>query len=212
MTRVLIADDHAIVRYGTNLLVKEVLPEGIIQEAVTFEQMIQLLDTQPFDLLILDINIPGGNNLQMIDVVRLRQPAVKILIFSGYDEQLFAIRYLQAGANGYLMKHSPQSELKTAIQVILKNEIYASAEVKQHMLHNLSERKQQVHNPLLTLSDREMEVMQQLITGAPIASIAKSLNLQISTVSTYKTRVFEKLQVSNVVELVEKVRLYSNPG
>src|SRR5688500_9926427 len=111
MTRVLIADDHAIVRYGTNLLVKEVLPEGIIQEAVTFEQMIQLLDTQPFDLLILDINIPGGNNLQMIDVVRLRQPAVKILIFSGYDEQLFAIRYLQAGANGYLMKHSPQSEL-----------------------------------------------------------------------------------------------------
>jgi len=210
MIRVLIADDHAIVRYGTSLLVKEVLPEGIIQEAVNFEQMIQMLDTHPFDLLILDINIPGGNNLQMIDVIRLRQPAIKILIFSGYDEQLFAIRYLQAGANGYLMKHSPQNELKTAVQTILKNDIYTSAEIKQHMLHSISEKKQPVQNPLHMLSDRELEVMQQLITGAPIATIARNLNLQISTVSTYKTRVFEKLQVTNVVELVEKVRLYSN--
>jgi DNA-binding NarL/FixJ family response regulator len=210
MIRVLVADDHAIVRYGTSLLVKEILPEGVIQEAVNFEQMIQMLDTNPFDLLILDINIPGGNNLQMIDVVRLRQPAIKILIFSGYDEKLFAIRYLQAGANGYLMKHASQSELKNAVQTILKNDIYTSAEVKQHMLHSISDKKQTAQNPLHMLSDRELEVMQLLITGAPIASIAKSLNLQISTVSTYKTRVFEKLQVTNVVELVEKVKLYSN--
>jgi two-component system, NarL family, invasion response regulator UvrY len=210
MIRVLIADDHAIVRYGTSLLVKEILPEGIIQEAINFEQMIQMLDTHPFDLLILDINIPGGNNLQMIDVIRLRQPAIKILIFSGYDEHLFAIRYLQAGANGYLMKHSSQNELKTAVQTILKNDIYTSAEVKQHMLHSISDKKHPPQNPLHMLSDRELEVMQQLITGAPIATIAKNLNLQISTVSTYKTRVFEKLQVTNVVDLVEKVKLYSN--
>jgi two-component system invasion response regulator UvrY len=214
MISVLIAEDHTMVRYGTNMVLKELFPTGKISQAVNFEQLIHLVDTQTFDLLILDINIPGGDNLQMIDVIRLRQPDIKILIFSAYDEQLFAIRYLQAGAKGYLMKQAPEAEMKEAIQAVLKNDIYISPEIKHRLLFHSVEKKQTVDgNPLHSLSDRETEVMQQLIKGATMAAIARSLGLQLSTVSTYKTRIFEKLEVNNLIELVNKIQLYqpANP-
>ncbi|HEX2629028.1 MAG TPA: response regulator transcription factor [Chitinophagaceae bacterium] len=211
MISVLIAEDHTMVRYGTNMVLKELFPAVKISQAVNFEQVIRLVDTQTFDLLILDINIPGGDNFQMIDVIRLRQPEIKILIFSAYDEQLFAIRYLQAGAKGYLMKQAPESEMKEAIRTVVKNDIYISPEIKHRLLFHAVEKKQTVDsNPLHSLSDRETEVMQQLIKGATMAAIARSLGLQLSTVSTYKTRIFEKLEVNNLVELVNKIHLYHN--
>ena len=211
MYQILIADDHSIVRYGTALVVKEILPAGTISEARNFDELLKLIDTQTFDLLVLDINIPGGNYLQMIDVIRLRQPAVKILVFSGYDEQLYALRYLQAGADGYVVKQAPEGELKTAIQTILNNDKYISPAIKQNLINGLNAPKTGSGNPLNSLSNREMEVMQQLIKGASIAEISQTLSLQISTVSTYKTRIFEKLEVNNVVALVEKVKLYDSP-
>jgi two-component system invasion response regulator UvrY len=206
--QVLIADDHSIVRYGTALVIKEMLPAGTIREANNFDQALKLLDTDRFDLLVLDINIPGGNNLQMIDVVKLRQPHVKILIFSGYDEQLYALRYLQAGADGYVVKQAPEGELKAAIQTIQNNDKYISPTVKQHLINGLTTKKAFARNPLTGLSNREMEVMQLLVKGASVAEIGVTLSLQISTVSTYKSRIFEKMEVSNIVELVEKVKLY----
>jgi two-component system, NarL family, invasion response regulator UvrY len=205
---VLIADDHSIVRYGTSFVIKELLPTGTIREAQNFDQALKLLDTHKFDLMVLDINIPGGNNLQMIDVIKLRQPNVKILIFSGYDEQLYALRYLQAGADGYLVKQATDGELKTAIQTIQNNDKYISHTVRQSLLNGLSAKKAAPHNPLTSLSNREMEIMQQLVIGAAVAEIGAALGLQISTVSTYKSRIFEKMKVNNVVELAEKVRLY----
>lgn len=208
--QVLIADDHSIVRYGTSLVIKELLPTGTIREANNFDQAVKLLDTDRFDLVVLDINIPGGNNLQMIDIVKLRQPHVKILIFSGYDEQLYALRYLQAGADGYLVKQAPEGELKTAIQTIRNNEKYISSNVKQHLLNGLTTRNAAARNPLSNLSNREMEVLQQLVKGASVAEIGVTLSLQISTVSTYKSRIFEKMEVTNIVELVEKVKLYDS--
>lgn len=210
MISTLIAEDHTMVRYGTNMVLKELFPNGTVSHAVNFEQLLQLLEKQRFDLLILDINIPGGDNLQMIDVIRLRQPGIRILVFSAYDEQLFAIRYLQAGANGYIMKQAPENEMKDAIQAVVKNDIYISPGIKQRLLFNGSEKKQADSNPLHLLSDRETEVLQQLIKGAALAAIAQSLGIQVSTVSTYKTRIFEKLDVSNLVELVHKIRLYQN--
>jgi DNA-binding NarL/FixJ family response regulator len=207
-SQILIADDHSIVRYGTSLVIKEVLPNGNIREATNFEQLLKLLDTVTFNLLVLDINIPGGNNLQMIDVIRLRQPGIKILVFSGYDEQLYALRCLQAGADGYVVKQAPEGELKNAIQTILSNDKYISPLIKQHLIKGLANPSAASLNPLSTLSNREMEVMQQLIKGASVAEISNSLSLQISTVSTYKSRIFEKMEVNNIVELVEKVKLY----
>lgn len=205
---VLIADDHAIVRYGTSFVIKELVPTGTIQEANNFDQALKLLDTDRFDLMVLDINIPGGNNLQMIDVIKLRQPNLKILIFSGYDEQLYALRYLQAGADGYVVKQATDEELKMAIQTIQNNDKYISHTVRQGLLNGLSAKKTVSRNPLASLSNREMEIMQQLVIGVAVVEIGAALGLQISTVSTYKSRIFEKMKVNNVMELAEKVRLY----
>lgn len=209
MTRVLIAEDHTMARYGTTILLKELLANVEINLAIHFEQLLQQVRQYSFDLLILDINIPGGDNLQMVDVIRLRQPSVKILVFSAYDEQVYAIRYLQAGVNGYIMKHANENEMKEAVLTVLKNDIYISPHIKQKLLFNVQDKKAG-SNPLQTLSNRETEVMQQLIKGTTLSGIAKKLSLQTSTVNTYKTRIFEKLDVSNVIELLQKIQLYQN--
>ena len=209
MKTILIADDHTIVRLGVTHIVSTLSIPVSIKEAETFDQVITLLDQQPYDLLILDINIPGGNSLQMIDAVKLRQPKIKILIFSGYDEQLFAINYMQAGADGYLVKYSPEDEIRTAIQTVLNQQKYMSAATREQMLNMLNTQKEPAQNPLSTLSGREIEVMNLLTKGIPVAKIAEMLHLQVTTVSTYKTRVFEKLGISNIVELLEKVKMYS---
>lgn len=210
MINVLIAEDHTMVRHGTTQFIKGLFPESRISQAINFEQLLQVLEQGLFELLILDINIPGGDNLQMIDVIRLRQPAIKILIFSAYDEQLFAIRYLQAGANGYLMKNATEEVMKEAIHTVLKNDIYISTDIKQQLLNNVAEKRPKTNNPLLLLSNRETEVMQQLVKGTTLSDIARNLGLQISTVNTYKTRIFEKMEVNNIIELVQKVQLYHN--
>jgi two-component system, NarL family, invasion response regulator UvrY len=210
MTKILIADDHAIVRYGTKQLIKHAFPSYSVSNAESLDEVIKHLNEDLFSLLILDINIPGGNSLQMLDVVRLRQPSIKILIFSGYDEQLYAVRYLQAGVDGYLHKNSCESELGTAIKLILNNEKYISNSIKEHLIRGLVDNKSIMgKNPLKNLSNRELEVLQSLILGLSLGEIGVKLNLGISTVSTYKQRLFEKLDISNMIELIEKVRFYN---
>ncbi|BAV08020.1 two component transcriptional regulator, LuxR family [Filimonas lacunae] len=207
---ILIADDHAIVRHGAMLFINEWLPGAKVWEADNFNKVVKTLEELTFDLLILDINIPGGNNIQMIDVARLKQPGIRILIFTAYDEQLYAIRYLQAGANGYLHKLASEDQIKNAIETVLADEQYMSREVKESLLRMIvsNGKKTTQSNPLNTLSNREIEVARFLVQGLTLMEISKALHLQISTVSTYKNRIFEKLEINNLVELVEKVRLY----
>ncbi|KAA2242775.1 response regulator transcription factor [Chitinophaga agrisoli] len=212
MKTVLIADDHTIVRLGILLVVKSMFLNAEVTEAETLAQVITQLEAKPFDLLILDINLQGGNNLQMIDAVRLRQPAIKILMFSGYEEQLFALNYIQAGADGYLVKDSSEEEIRTALRTVMNNEKYLSAAVKDQLISRLHQPRAVSANPLSVLSSREREVLNLLIKGSSVAKIAEMLHLQITTVSTYKTRVFEKMGAANLVELIEKVKLYSHPG
>ena len=212
MVNILMADDHAIVRYGTIALIKEMFEEVTVAEAANFDDALRLVEERPFDLVVLDINIPGGNSFQMIDVLRLRQPRLKILIFTAYDEHLYGFRYLQAGADGFLMKNSDEQEIKYAIRSVLNNEKYFGPSVKAYLLDKIHQKKQEVSNPLLTLSNRETEVVRLLIQGHGIAEIARLLHLQISTVSTYKVRIFQKLNVRNIVELVERFNLYNGSG
>lgn len=209
MKNILIADDHTIVRLGVAHIASTLPVPVVCHEAETFDKVISLLEIQDFDVLILDINIPGGNNLQMIDAVKLRQPHIKILMFSGYDEQLFAINYLQAGADGYLIKYSPEEEIRQAINTVLNREKYMSAATRQQLLNLLASPRENASNPLAALSAREVEVMNLMTKGVPVASIAKMLHLQMTTVSTYKTRIFDKLGINNIVELLEKVKMYS---
>lgn len=209
MPNILVVDDQEVVRYGTTLILQKAIEDVQVSNASSFDDSLKMLSSKQFDLVILDIDMPGGNNHQMLDVIRLRHPEIKILIFSSYDEQIFGWRYLEAGADGFLSKKTGIEEIKNAVKSLLRNEKYLSPLLKQTLLNNISNKKSNTSNPLDRLSNRESNIMQLLIKGASVAEIAQKLSLQISTVSTYKKRICEKLQVSNIVEMIEKVQLYS---
>ncbi len=211
MTEILIADDHGIVRLGTSIVVKEALPLARVTQAEDFDEMIALLSEKAYDLLLLDINMPGGNNIKMVEKILIKQPTIKILVFSSYDETLYALRYLQAGAAGYLNKNTSKADLKDAVLTVLQRGKYMSPEVRDMYYNTLTMGKSVIKadNPLNKLSNREVDVAKYLVQGLGIMEVSKALNLSTSTVSTYKTRIFEKLQVDNIAELIEKFRLHS---
>src|SRR5690606_40541065 len=130
MKKILIADDHSIVRLGASIIIKECIPEADIQQAQTYDEVYGFLRNQPFDLLLLDINMPGGNNINVIKELLAIQPSVKILVFSSYEESLYALRYINAGACGYLNKTTAMSELKNTIESIMTGGKYMSDAVK----------------------------------------------------------------------------------
>jgi two-component system, NarL family, invasion response regulator UvrY len=209
MPNILVVDDQEVVRYGTTLILQKTIEDVHVSDASSFDDTLKMLAAKKFDLVILDIDMPGGNNHQMLDVIRLRHPEIKILIFSSYDEQIFGWRYLEAGADGFLSKKMGIEEIKNAVKSLLRDEKYLSPQLKQTLMNNIGNKKSATTNPLDRLSNRESNIMQLLIKGTSVAEIAQTLSLQISTVSTYKKRICEKLQVSNIVEMIEKVQLYS---
>lgn len=206
---ILIAEDHAIVRLGTAMLVREIYPMAEISEASHLKSALQQLEQKTFRLFILDINIPGGDNIDMIHSIRVRQREVPILILSSYDEVIYAPRYLKAGANGYLHKEADPEQIKLAIHKVIHGETYASFAVQQQLLRSLSNNRRTGYSGnFQELSDREIEIMQLLARGVSPTEIKRQLNIQLSTISTHKARIFEKLQVSNVVELAEKLKTW----
>ncbi len=206
---ILIVDDHDVVRYGIMLLIKELLPWAQISQVGSFPDAIEVVEKNKIDLVVLDINIPGGNNIQMLDVLERKQKGIKVLIFSAYDESLYALRYLQAGAKGYLYKQNSNNDVKLALQSVLNGGTYMSKTVKDGLINNLLNNNNEDVNPIDILSNREFEVAQMLIFGHGVTEISSSLNLQMSTVSTYKNRIFEKLKVDNIVQLIDKFRLWN---
>lgn len=209
MTSVLITDDHGIVRLGASIVVEETIDEVEIHQASNFDEMIGLIKEKNFDLLLMDINMPGGNNIKMIGEILSIQKDLKILVFSSYEESIYALRYIQEGAVGYINKNSNKNLLKDAIQTVLNGQKYMSEEVKEMYYNSLIQGKSSKvkENLLNLLSNREMDVAKQLINGLSINEVSKALELKSSTVSTYKTRVFEKLQIENIAELIEVFRV-----
>ena len=198
---ILIADDHGVVRYGVMLLIKELYPTAILHQAATFNEALKTIRNQHVDLLILDINIAGGNNVQMLHVVKVLQEDLKVLMFSAYSEELYALRYIQAEANGYLHKDSTEQEIKKAITVVLSGKTYVSEAIKDSLINTVFGGSVFANN-LDTLSNRELEVARLLAEGSGVSEISATLNLHISTISTYKIRVFEKLGIKNIAELI----------
>ena len=206
MKHILIAEDHAVVRIGTKHLLKSLIPESIISDVDDFDKIVQELQAKSFDLLILDINIPGGNNTKMVEAIRNISPGIRILVFSSYDEQQYGLLYLQAGADGYLSKEAPEEEFKSAVLSVLDNKKYMSQDMQQLNINRLINPKEYLPDPVVTLSPRETDVLNLLKEGLGTAKIAEKLNLQLSTVSAYKARIFEKLGVKNIVELITKLK------
>ncbi|WP_113663213.1 response regulator transcription factor [Pedobacter nanyangensis] len=194
---ILIADDHAIVRFGLALLLREMNPATKCIEAISYEQVRAMLATQHIDLLILDIHMPGGDNIRSVEDFKIDFPELKILIFSSYPEKIYADRYLKAGADGYLHKDTSEEGMKNAIRLALKNERSWTTEDHKHTAPYIA-------HHLDVLSDRELDVARLLAEGWGNLEIANSLKLQMSTVSTYKKRIFDKLNVNNIPELIQK--------
>lgn len=207
MKHILLVEDHSIIRLATLFIIRDVVPALTSWEADNFPDALHIVSAQKLDLIILDINIPGGEGFQMIGKFRQLQPDVAIMMFSAMDEEIYAMHYLKAGANGFLSKSSSTQEIRNAITAVLMHGRYVS-EMVQHILlrgHIAPEVRQ--GNPLTALSQRELEVMDLLLQGKWTKEIAISLNIKGSSVSTYKARIFEKFGVTTVIELYQRVSL-----
>lgn len=197
---ILIVDDHLVVRTGVSIILEEKFKNFSITTAENYNETLTVLKDKNFDLIILDINIPGGRNTAMIEQIRDIQDDVKILIFSVYEEETHACPYIIAGANGYLNKLSDKKKLINAVDSILKTGNYLTPDIIKNLV-KASTNKESI-NPLDRLSKREREISELLVQGDGNIEIANKLSIQLTTVSTHKNKIFNKLNIKNIVELI----------
>ncbi|KQX09877.1 response regulator transcription factor [Flavobacterium sp. Root420] len=202
----LIADHHSIVRKGVSLLVNELFFNPNITHSETFKDIFKVVRETKIDLLVLDINFRDGNCLNIIREVKSIQPCIKILVFSAYDENIYAMRYLDAGASGYLSKGCSEDEMKQAFTSMILSGKYITQNIKDRISDFYISKKP--INPLEELSNREFEVARLLIKGFGNLEISELLQIKKTTVSTFKNRVFEKLKIYNLADLIEIFQLY----
>lgn len=206
MKNILVVEDYQIIRLATKILVQDLFDEVVVHEAASFGAAISQLETRMHDLVILDVQIPEGQGFEMISTMRTIQKNLVILVFSAIEERIYGIHYLRAGANGFVSKSSNTDELRNAIISVSETGRYVSPRIKVELLNQLDKNNYRPDNPLLELSAREITIMDMLIDGFWIKEIASKLDLTESSVSTYKARLFEKLQVSTLIEMFQKVR------
>lgn len=210
MKNILIVEDYQIIRLATKMLVQDLYKAAIVREAASFNVALSELSMQPQDLVILDVQIPEGQGFEMIGIMRAIQKNVCILIFSAIEERIYGIHYLRSGANGFVSKNSDTDELRYAITSVADTGRYVSPRIKFELLNQLDKHNYRADNPLLDLSAREITIMDMLIDGFWIKEIASKLDLTESSVSTYKARLFEKLQVTTLIEMFQKVTHYKD--
>jgi DNA-binding NarL/FixJ family response regulator len=204
--KILIVDDHLVVRNGVAMVLEKQIEDVSISNAENFFAAIALLKDFSFDLIILDINIPGGKSTGMISEIRAIQPFVKILVFSAHEEEQYALKYISSGANGYLNKLCSEEKMMFAINSIFETSTYISSEILAMLLETKQSHKSV--NPREVLSKRELQIAELLIEGNGNLEISNKLNIHMSTVSTYKARVFEKLKITNLVELINLYKTF----
>lgn len=200
------ADDHSVVTKSLSFIMKDIYPNATIHQINNLSDVVEKLHTTPVDLLMLDVTFPDGNSLAVIPTIKKIQPDLKILIFSGHDEDIYAMRYLQAGVNGYLHKLSTEDEIKAAISDVITFGSFFSRNIQEKITNNFIFKKPQ--NPLEQLSNRELEIARLMTEGYGNIEICVALDLQKSTVSTYKNRIFEKLQIEHISDLIHVFNLY----
>jgi two-component system, NarL family, invasion response regulator UvrY len=199
MIRILLVDDHELVRRGLRQLLSEGYPDAEFGEAGSLPAAREALTRESWNLMLLDINLPGGSGLEMLDRARQLCPQMAVLVLSVYPEQEFAVRAFKLGADGYLTKTSVADEMLLAVRRVLAGGKYVSAAFAEHLATTLgSTHLQALHD---ALSPRELEVLRLVAVGKTIKDIAAGLHLSEKTIATYRTRVSDKLGLSTNVEL-----------
>ncbi|MFN0162111.1 MAG: response regulator [Burkholderiales bacterium] len=199
MIRVMVADDHAIVRKGLIEIARESREIEIRGEASEYSSLMRLLRDDACDVLLLDIAMPGKNGIDVLKVVHEQYPKTRVLILSMYPEDQYAIRALKAGASGYLTKDSAPDRLVEAILTVAKNKKYITAKVAEMLATHLV--SDSAASPHEALSDREFQTMRLIASGKQLSQIAEELSLSPKTVSVYRARVLEKMQLKNNAEI-----------
>ena len=197
--RVLVADDHAILRSGLVRLLQDVPDIDVVGEADSASRARQLLQSGQWDILLLDLDMPGQDPLDALRTIKADHPEVAVMILSMYPEEQFGVRTLKAGAAGYLSKDSAPDELITAIRRIAEGGAYISARLTTTLVHFVEARALGCDKRQLT--DREFSVLRGIAAGRSITQIAKELNLSAKTVSTYRSRVLQRLSLHSNVDL-----------
>jgi DNA-binding NarL/FixJ family response regulator len=198
--RVLIADDHAVVRQGLKQILSETPDMTIVGEAATGDEALQKARSEACDVLVLDIAMPGRNGLDIVKDVRAARPKLPMLVLSMHPEDQFAVRVLKAGASGYLNKESAPEELVTAIRKVVRGGKYVSPTLAERLAYEIDTASGKL--PHETLSDREFQVMCLMASGKTVTEIAGDLSLSVKTVSTYRTRILEKMNLKTNAEVI----------
>ena len=199
MIRILIADDHAIVRKGLKHLLLEEYPTAIIEEVTDAESLIFKSINSQWDVIICDLSMPGRSGLDALSQIKQASPKLPVLIMSMHPEDQYALRVLKAGASGYLGKDSIHNDLIKAVQTVLLGKKFITPSIAEKLANALnSDDGKSIHEKL---SDREFEVFRLLAAGMQVSEIATKLSLSVTTVSTYRSRVLEKLAMKSNADL-----------
>ena len=195
----LIIDDHAIVRKGLSQLLKEEFPDAEIAEAVDDAEVYQKTRKQIWDVILLDISMPGRNGMEILKQLRAENVKAPILVLTMHQEDVYGPRVLKAGANGFLNKEMATEELVAAVHRVLAGRKYISGALAEKLAESLNDTSGKAAHE--TLSDREMQVLQLLASGKTVSDVANELSLSVNTISTYRNRLLEKLTLHNNAEL-----------
>jgi two-component system, NarL family, invasion response regulator UvrY len=201
MIRVLIADDHAILRRGLKEILVRELQDSVFGEAKDAQEVLARTQSDDWDLLILDISMPGRSGLDVLRDVRALRPKLPVLILSMHPEDQYGKRVLRAGASGFMNKESAPEELIKAVQKILAGGRYVSPVLAEKLASDLSDEVER--DVQEALSQREFEVLRMIAVGKTIGQIAEELHLSVSTVSTYRARILEKMEMKTTAELMQ---------
>lgn len=199
MIRVLVADDHAVVRKGLVQILSDTESIRVVGEAPNAADAIRQLRQTPCDVLLMDVSMPGKNGIEALKIVKEEFPQLKVLILSMYPEDQFGVRALKAGASGYLTKDSAPEQLIEAVDRIMSGKRYITAELAELLAESMGPSSEVA--PHHTLSDREFQTLRLIASGKKLSEIAETLALSPKTVSVYRTRLLEKMRLSNNAEL-----------
>ena len=205
MISILIADDHTIMREGLKRILENQGDFVVVGEATNGLEAIQWVQDWAkkggFDVLLLDLSMPGKSGVDLIKQIKIEAPKLPILVLTMHEEEHYAVRTIRAGASGYLTKESAATLLVEAIRRVAAGRLYISPSVAEQLALNIMPRNDEL--PHQRLSDREFEVFQLLASGASVTEIAEKLHLSVKTVSTHKTRILQKMDANSLADIVK---------
>lgn len=202
MIRILIADDHAILRAGLKQLLSDTADIVVAGEASNGTEALALARSTPCDAVLLDMTMPGRSGIELIRQLKAEMPRLPLLILSMHKEDIYAVRALRAGASGYLCKDNAESQLEEAIRKVASGGLYINQAVAERLAQEMVGGNAAA-KPHTQLSDREYQVFQDIVAGRGVTEIGQRLNLSVKTVSTHKARIMQKMGFANTAELIQ---------